>query len=408
MNGTAIKLISACAVVGLGACGEARDPGPRMQVTVAALELPGVDEAVYTLAVHNADDQLVWRAEGLRSTRYGDARGALTYIGTCNASASPNRVTLILDELWAGRLLEDPADYRNPAPAPAGIVKADVVCDENADTLVELNLTILRSADQGFFDIAVDFEDVFCSAKLDCQDALLHDPDGERGPTAVVAFACTAGEGDDTYLYLDPVRVVCGDDSYAFLPVGAPGNHGALGPVVHQAAMYTGHEGFTAFDKCYWNVAFGLDLAALAANGPCHIEARGTAAGTRFTNGTSPDAVYPVITWDVPLTLTDGALACGSHPLNGVGSGVQTTYTGFAGEPFGYELDCATTTITPPGQITCEGSTSALGDLPVTATMIGERTLVATVGTTSTPPYTLPAGLRVATGTACCVDPCCD
>lgn len=77
---------------------------------------------------------------------------------------------------------------------------------------------------------------------------------------------------------------------------------------------------------------------------------------------------------------------------------MQTTYTGFAGEPFGYELDCATTTITPPGQITGEGSTSALGDLPVTATMIGERTLVATVGTTSTPPYTLPAGLRVATG----------
>ncbi len=407
MNGTTMMKVLGGCVLGLAACSEAPGPNARMQIQVAPLELPGVDEAVYTLAVHNASDQLVWRAEGLRSTRYGDARGALTYIGTCDAAASPNRVTLVLDELWAGRLLSDPEDYRNPAPAPGGIVKADIVCEENADTLVELNLTILRSADQGFFDIAVDFEDVFCSAKLDCQDALLHDANGERGPTAVLAFACTAGEGDDTYLYLDPIRVVCGDDHHSFLPVGEPGNHGALGPVIYQSAMYTGHEGFTNFDKCYWNFAFGVDLTALAANGPCHIEARGTAAGTRFTTGTSPDAVYPVVTWNVPLTVADGALACGSHPLNGTGSGVQTTYTGFAGETFGFELDCDTTVITPPGTVACEGSTQALGGLPVSAIMIGDRELVATVGTTSTPVYTLPAGLRVAAGTPCCVDPCC-
>ncbi len=308
-------IIAAIVCLPLFACGE-RTPEPRgLEIVVSPLTLSGVDEAIYTLEVKSKTGT-VWRQEGLRSTRYGDGRGALTYIGTCDASdgANPHTVTLVLEELWAdGVELDDPKDFKNPAPAPAGLTLTNITCVENSDTLVRFDLTVLRAARQGFFDIAVEFQDVFCSAKLDCVDELLHYPPGHaagdgRGPTAVVGFACTAGEDDDdTYLYLNAPRIICGaganEQVFSLPPNGLPGNQGPLGTIAYQSAIYVGQEAFTEFDKCYWNFAFGIDLTSLAALTPCRIEVQGTASGTPFVAGMSPAGVFPVITWSAPLGL---------------------------------------------------------------------------------------------------------
>jgi hypothetical protein len=87
---------------------------------------------------------------------------------------------------------------------------------------VTFNFTIMGQADQGFFDVAVNFDAIFCSAKVDCtyDDAgndpieLLHDPaTGERTQTAVIGIACSAGPGNDvdTAILLNDIRLYCGD-----------------------------------------------------------------------------------------------------------------------------------------------------------------------------------------------------
>ncbi len=422
MNLRSVHVIATALLVAPACADKSPLPGEqgstRLQVAVAPLDLPGIDQATYTLRVHNAGGALVWEKTGLTSTQYGDGRGSLTYVGPCDADQSPNSVTLILESLSTGGVaLSDPEDFRNPAPAPDGITKADVACVENQDTLVELNLTVLRAARQGFFDIAVEFQDVFCSAKLDCQDVLLHYPEGHpdgpgRGPTAVIGFACTGGTDDAaTWLYLNQPRIVCGtapdEVSFAMTPDEPLGNHGPLPPVAWQTAVYSGQEQFEDFDKCYWNLALGLELDALTELAPCRVELTGTASGVRFDQGWSPDAVFPVIHWSVPLD-PSGDPACQAHALNADGSGVQTTYTDFSGELFAYELDCATGEIDPPAGYACEGVADGAR---VSVNMVSETELVATIGTTTSAPYRLPANMRLAQtdggAIGCCVDPCC-
>src|SRR5690606_28057069 len=138
------------------------------------------------------------------------------------------------------------------------------------------SLTILRSANQGFFDVAVEFDDIFCAAKFDCRDedgdplVLLHDANGERAETAVLAFACTGGgEADSTHLYLSDVDVTCGGATATIDPSAGPGNlpagaiTGDAGGFVTGAATYRGAEQL-GYAKRYWNLAIRLDLDAAA------------------------------------------------------------------------------------------------------------------------------------------------
>ena len=110
-----------------------------------------------------------------------------------------------------------PETYRNPTP-----VTRDVACAPNADVAVAFDMTVVREAQQGFFDVAVTFQDIFCSAKLDCEKdgadgpeplTLLFNPlTGAREATAVLAFSCTAGpDAPATYLHLDDLRIGCTD-----------------------------------------------------------------------------------------------------------------------------------------------------------------------------------------------------
>lgn len=177
---------------------DATEPGPRLAIEVSPLALEGITDATYRLSVH-AGQALVWEREvssalwrwrwrprlrrHLRREREPEHGHAWSFLSLSDAGGP------LAADAWV-------------APPP---VTLSAECVENADTPVVFDLTIARPARQGFFDIGVTFDDVFCSAKLDCGASpdiaddmlLLHDPrTGERATTAVLAFACSAGPRD--------------------------------------------------------------------------------------------------------------------------------------------------------------------------------------------------------------------
>ena len=324
-------------------CAPAPAPAPSgaLAVAVAPLRLAGVTDATYTLAVTNADGEPVWTRAGLASTAYGDGAGSLSYVGPCDAEASPNTVTLTLEALATADGPLPASRWLNPTP-----VALSFACVADADVSVDFDLTVLRAAEQGFFDVSVNFDDLFCSAKLDCQSAsggpllLLHEPTGQRGPTVVLGFACTAGPGQATTLYLDDLAVSCdGGTAYTVDPSGGPGNLGGAAPGLFQAATYRGREAFGSVDKCYWNAALGVG-AAFGAN--CRLRATGTATSSAFAGLATPSGQrWPLITWDLALTGATGAVSCGRHAVN-AGTEVTTVYTPAASpHTFAHGLVCA-------------------------------------------------------------------
>ena len=420
---TIMKLLLAPFAVGLIACGES---APRsttnLAIDVQSLELAAVEEVTYGIRVRSAQG-IVWEKSGLSSTRYGDGESALTYIGTCDAMANPHSVELTIENVRAdGRDLIDPVDWQNPAPVGSPIRQIDITCVENADVPVVFDVTVLRAARQGFFDIMVEFDDIFCSAKVDCQDRLLHNGDGDRDATVVVGFACTAGENEQTFMHVSDLVVTCDDGDVLTAPVVftmpgegmTAGQHGpVLGtpnavPGIFQWAVYEAQEQLTSdgvpLEKCFWNRAFGLDRGALAAAGltTCSITALATASDALFDGVPGLDGAYPVVTFDVEVwDATDGL--CDPNPLNGLGSGVLTTYI----KP---DSDLSRF-VRPTGTYAC-------GDAPVdsvqcpspaagtalTATADGDTLTIAYAGRPATT-VTIPAGYTL--GTSCCADGCC-
>ncbi len=416
----------------LGACGESGEGGAKLSIAVAPLDLPRLTDACYDLAVFNAatpaEGDLVWEKADICASRYGDSQASIAYVGTCDASGEGGQrdasVRLVLTDLCnggdcvvpgPGGTSLDPDAWQNPCPAPDGCVVSER-CRENADTPVVFNLTVLRSANQGFFDVAVNFSDVFCSAKLDCvgDDGndidLLHDPaTGERDATVVLGFACTAGADQDTYLYMSDATITCYDASNAVVsvttvdPSEGPGNMGTNGAVLFESASYRGSEQLEPYDKCYWNMAFGVRESQLTDH--CVLSLRATASDTQLTNDRTPgDTIYPVIDWSVTLNTTPGNLSCGKHAVNADGSQVQTAYTAPTGEGFAHFVACEDPSEAggSPGRRVCEGSIAGVNEL-VTFTA-NNGSLVANVGGVESPPYPLPSGFGLGD---CCLDPCC-
>ncbi len=326
----------------------------RIQLTVSPLSLPNLEDACYSLSVSNEALGTVWSESGICASKYG-AAGGLTFVGSCDATdfdggGSTNTVTLTIDDLYSapGVVLND---YQDPCAAPhnpAGC-KLTVPCVENSDTPVTFNLAILREANQGFFDVAVNFDDIFCSAKLDCEQApgvpltLLHNPStGQRAQTAVVALACTTGPNEvGTVLLREPITVTCGGTTTVLDPGRTRGNVYGNGAgqmadpnpadAIWQYAIYAGDEalncGGVSCKKQYWNVAIGFDPTA----SNCVLTTQATAIeGTSGATRTPPaNTVWPVIDYNVRLTSnsTPGTLACSRHPLNVTPTGVSTTYS---------------------------------------------------------------------------------
>ncbi|PKN59230.1 MAG: hypothetical protein CVU56_01765 [Deltaproteobacteria bacterium HGW-Deltaproteobacteria-14] len=326
-----------------GCVSDAPADGGSIAVAIAPLDLPGLTNATYTLTVTNGaagTGEVVWQRT-LDADQYGDGAGSLAFVGPCDAGTALNSVALEIDALYDANGLIPATTYRDPSP-----ISRDVACVANGDVQVTFDMTIVRDARQGFFDVAVEFEDVFCSAKLDCvrRDTggdleLLHNPlaGGRRDLTAVLAFACTGAPGGPTFLYMDDVVVTCttqqdvtvdagglGNASFAEPPAANPGDY------LFAAAVYRGNEGLAS--KAYWEVALGLNDAAFASAGVCTLRARGTAASAAFVETVDgfalpAGAVYPVIEWDVPLTNTTSRV-CTSHEIDG-GDGVATVYRGY-------------------------------------------------------------------------------
>ena len=410
-------LVSGLLSSGLGAC--LRDDGAapaRLSVGVAPLGLAGVGEVVWDVTVESADGP-VWQ-ERVSSSRYGDGHGAFTYVGTCDATANPHTVTVAVVSIAddTGRPLTSPSDWKDPGP-----LSREVDCAPNADTPVRFDVTIARAAQQGFFDVAVSFRDVFCSAKLDCDDALLHTGD-TRGPTVVMGFACTTGDASPTWLYLGDATLTCVDaqpgDGVALAPIverlslatGGDGAQDPRPPLVAAWSRYTGREALPEVDKCYWNHAFGLDLAAIG-DRRCTFEVVGTASDRELPGGVVPaDATWPVITWSAEVVGEGGAL-CGPNPLDGDGSGVLSGYLpapppGAEHPSFAATLACAAPASERVGPIgaRCDGADDAVFRA---TTVDGDAAVAVTVaGVPAARDYRLPAGAALEEG-GCCLDYCC-
>ncbi|MCA9516917.1 MAG: hypothetical protein KC635_18370, partial [Myxococcales bacterium] len=325
-----------------------------LAVAVAPLQLEGIAAACYGLRVENASQEEVWSASHLCSTRYGSgAGGDIAYVGTCDASdgEEDNTVYLTIEGLYLDDADDDgdfgagdpTAEFVDPCTAPYAPngCAMPARCVPNGDARVDFDVTVMRPAQQGFFDVVVNFEDVFCSAKVDCVregDApieLVFDPvSGQRIPTVVVAFACSDGDDDAaTHLYMDDLKLYCGARVYDYDVAAGPGNvDPAAGGPVSRFAVFEGRDvslGGSPGDGIYWNVALGLSPSYFGAGSSepkdCTLHGRATATAGARANGVLPAGTYPIIDFDVPLTSAAGARVCTRHPLGS--SEVATHYT---------------------------------------------------------------------------------
>lgn len=355
--------------------------GTGVRVVVAPLTLPGISDVCYDLRVTNEAGETVVElgdprvtktgedqalapgsragttasdangvpippdAASICASQYGNGSGGdISYVGPCDASSasgggSPtNTVTIWVDGIYGAS--GDIGQWHDPCGTDGCALQFD--CVENQDVAVEFSFAIMRDAAQGFFDIAVNFEDIFCSAKLDCVDELLFRPNGERDNTAVLGFACTGG-GAETCLYTGSVDITCTKDdagnviteTWAIDPSQGPGNIQEGSDVLFGAAVYRGEEAFTAFSKEYWNVSLGLDEEKLSDWDSCTLSWSATASDKPFGVAapflTPASSTYPLITWQREF-YANGQLTCGSHPLNTPAPGenvasVATSYT---------------------------------------------------------------------------------
>ncbi|TNF38267.1 MAG: formylglycine-generating enzyme family protein [Deltaproteobacteria bacterium] len=362
--------LATAAALTTGCAPEPAGPEGRLNVAVAPLALPDVVDACYELTVLNEADATVWTRSPLCATTHGDGTSALSYVGTCDATddngdgtAEATVVLTVLDLYGPDGADADPdpdplGDWRNPCGAPYAPdgCRLTVPCRADADVPVDFDLTVARDARQGFFDVAVQFADLFCSAKVDCVQPtsgdpleLVHDPaTGERVQTVVFALACSDGSPDgseatSTHLYLDDLVLDCGGTLYPVDPSGGPGNLypngvGAPAPLV-QAMAFHGREqlesGGQSADARYWNVALGLDPAFFTAGAPtCTLTTTAAASEGPLVGGVTPvGSAYPYLSVAVPLN-TEAAITCTRHPIDGAApsDGVTTAYTGLAAD----------------------------------------------------------------------------
>ena len=158
--------------------------GPGVAVNVAALNLVGVGDVVWDVEVRNGagTPQVVWQKR-LSSSGYGDGAGSASYVGPCDAdpAVATNTVNVWIVGVYgapvstlgtfasggAGGVVGAQLPFQNPTTAAAPLTRT-VECDANADNAVAFDVTLARPATQGFFDVAVSFDDVFCSAKKLC------------------------------------------------------------------------------------------------------------------------------------------------------------------------------------------------------------------------------------------------
>ena len=368
---------------------------------MAALNLTGVGDVVWDLEVVNGrlpTADVVWQRR-LSSSRYGDGAGSASYVGPCDADAgvAENTVKVWVVGVYSdavtalgtfasgagGGVVGDALPFQNPTTLAAPLSRK-VVCRPDGDVAVQFDVALMRPAQQGFFDIAVSFNNIFCSAKFDCcadtdgngcnalglEDLeLLFEAGGARGATMVLGFACTAGPGADTeaqtQLYLDTLELDCSGPTgfttgftvdLALDPSRGPGNLCAAGALagcpavltgasvvdtyLYQVATYRGVEALTSdgvdAQKVYWNVALGVNKGDI---GDCWLRTRATADNALGTpvvaNGTiASGVVYPYVQWEVKL----GTCAAEKLRFGVPDAMVRTAYTDTQGGAMSFDF----------------------------------------------------------------------
>lgn len=331
MKGHSLRLLALCSVPLVGACadeGVVGLGGPAVEIEVAPLTLPGVTDVCYGIYVQNGSGQVVDALNNICSTQYGNNGGGdISYVVPCDASAGNevHTVTLVLEGFKTtatGTNWADETQYKNPcgwntsgplvgsnpvttpsetsAPTPPGndgnvnydgtICQRTFTCQENEDVAVVFNLTVMRDADQGFFDVAVNFEDIFCSAKFDsCYDGdapieLLFGDDTDtdtnnaagdavgdepgRDKTGVFAMACTAGAGANitTDILMSKVIVNCPAPTGSFsLPLS-----GLTPPTGNQYVTVDADGDTQVDDKVQYAIYAGSESLDCGQDGPCN------------------------------------------------------------------------------------------------------------------------------------------
>jgi len=199
--------VGVMSVAVLCACSSAEGPRPDelgydgtgIAVTMGALSYPDATDVCYSFEIRSPVGPVVSRGEmdgpddnydanaadgtgdtgdigsngNICSTRYGNGPGgAWSYVAPCDGSEgnTSHTVTVWFEGITSGTqttgILRPEVDYQDPCDGATGC-SVTVGCVPNADVPVDFNFTLMRNAQQGFFDVAVNFDDVFCSAKLD-------------------------------------------------------------------------------------------------------------------------------------------------------------------------------------------------------------------------------------------------
>ncbi|MCC6620068.1 MAG: hypothetical protein IT385_02365 [Deltaproteobacteria bacterium] len=238
-------------------------PAGSLAVQVGALATAGdfvpIVTATYDLVIEAFDPALGWvetlREEGVDSRA---PSGAMVFVAPCqtypDGSDRPGQVTITLTDVRGpgGVALED---AELPAPQTQ-----QFNCKLEQDALVPFHFTVLRSANRGFVDLAIDIDDVLCSAKFDCQQALLHGPDGKPAPTLVTGLSCR-GTGPDTSIVFAGELVCFDDEGIPERPITTRevfnGFEDATGQAFHNTATLLDDGLVAAYDHCVYR-ATGL------------------------------------------------------------------------------------------------------------------------------------------------------
>jgi hypothetical protein len=341
-----------------------------LQIDIGARPLDTVQDAIWDVVVARATGGEPLLATRVSSAQCGVGGSAASVAAACDAAGEGEVVTARLKGIYTAPV-PAPGRFGDPVPG-GGIAFADpgdlvrtVACLDLPATTVEYDISLARPSEGGFFTKAINFDQIYCSANFTCCDDsdddgdcdadidLLFGSDGQRHTTFKLGFACAAetGAGMDLALYMDDLVLTCDDnDTVVIHPAAGDGNLCGAGQVgscepkvsvtnggaahVFQAAVYRGESSFGGVDRSYWNVAFGVDKAAIGA-ADCQLTTRATADTNAVAGGvtaTSPGGfiaapeVYPYIVWDVNVSDSAGVV-CVEHAPGDTPAFVAAAYS---------------------------------------------------------------------------------
>ncbi|TNF23925.1 MAG: hypothetical protein EP329_26250 [Deltaproteobacteria bacterium] len=341
-----VLIALSCCVAASSACGGGAEPTTgelpdgegRVALTVAPFELPEVEQVLYRLVVEAAGDEAMETVVARNGVLSDGPKGSLTWIAPCDADG-PNgekaaQVTVEVLQLQGAD--GEPLEAMLPPP----LVK-QFTCRNGRDVPVQFDISVMRPARSGFTDLIVDIDEVFCSAKADCDPELITDDNGTRGVGLVTGLACHSNGLDDpdllqTLVYAADLR--CEDAT----------------DVTHATEHFTGIE--TLHAQRYHNTATGFANAAFAGAG-CELDAVAWLYARQPEDPMADELItpIPIITWAVR--------SFDNEPLCDLDANVDAAYAG-VGFVYDVAMDAANDPATTKLSLLLVGGEDPNGLLP--------------------------------------------